>query len=129
MSGNLLLVDATGTPITCTWTNAGLTADLSISKSNNTGTLVAGSTTSYAIVASNSGPDAANNAVLRDPAASGLSCTTASCTAAGGASCPAQTGAALVTALQSAGGAIVPLMPSGGSITVNLTCTVTATGF
>lgn len=118
-----------GADIDCTITNSPATADLQVTKTNNVSSLVSGAQTTYTIVAVNNGPDAANNAVLRDPAATGLSCTTASCNASGGASCPAQTGAALVTVLQSAGGAIVPLMPSGGSITVSLTCTVTATGF
>ena len=118
-----------GADISCTITNAPATADLQISKTNNVSSLVSGAQTTYTIVAGNAGPDPANNAVLRDPAAAGLNCTTATCAAAGGASCPAATGAALVTALQSAGGAVIPLLPSGGSVTLNLTCTVTATGF
>lgn len=118
-----------GADIDCTITNSPASADLQVTKTNNATGLVSGAQTTYTLVASNNGPDAANNAVLRDPAATGLNCTTATCTANGGASCPTQTGAALVTALQSAGGATVPLMPSGGSITVSLVCTVTASGF
>ena len=118
-----------GADIACTITNSPATADLQITKTNNVTTLASGATTAYTIVASNNGPDPVNNAVIRDPAAAGLSCTTASCSAAGGASCPAQTGAALVTALQSPGGAIVPSMPNAGSVTFTLTCSVTATGF
>lgn len=118
-----------GADIDCSITNSPATADLQITKTNNATTLDSGATTTYTIVASNNGPDSVTNAVIRDPAAVGLSCTTASCSAAGGASCPTQTGAALVTALQSAGGAIVPNMPNGGSITLSLTCSVTATGF
>lgn len=103
--------------------------DLRISKTNNSASVVSGEQTTYEIVATNAGPGPANNAVLRDPAVSGLNCTAASCTAAGGASCPVETGAALVTALQSGSGAIIPVLPNTGSVTISLTCTVTATGF
>ena len=120
---------AAGADISCTITNSPATADLQITKTNNVTALASGATTTYTIVASNNGPDSVSNAIIRDPASTGLSCTTASCSAAGGASCPTQTGAALVTALQSAGGAIVPSMPNAGSVTLSLTCTVTATGF
>jgi uncharacterized repeat protein (TIGR01451 family) len=119
-----------GADIACTITNSPLVADLRITKTNSVGVLTAGQTTDYTLVASNLGPDTATNAVVRDPASPGLACTTASCTATGGANCPAQTGPALVTALQAAapGGAILPTLPSGGAVTIVLTCTVTATG-
>jgi uncharacterized repeat protein (TIGR01451 family) len=117
-----------GADISCTITNSPLVADLRITKTNAVSELVAGQSTTYTVVASNLGPDPAANVVVRDPASPGLSCTTATCTAAGGATCPAQTGAALRTALQSPGGAVVPALPSGGSTTFLLTCTVTATG-
>ena len=102
--------------------------DLQITKTNNVSGLVSGEQTTYTIVVTNAGPGPANNAEIRDPAATGLNCTTATCAAAGGASCPAATGAALVTALQSAAGAVIPLLPSAGTATFSLTCTVTATG-
>ncbi|MBP6749344.1 MAG: DUF11 domain-containing protein, partial [Xanthomonadaceae bacterium] len=124
---------AAGDDIDCTITNALRSADLRLTKTNTPGangevdqladTVISGATTSYSITVSNLGPDAANGAVLTDPAPTGLTCTTASCTAAGGAACPAVTGAALVAALQGAGAAI-PTLPNGGSVTVVLTCTV-----
>jgi len=126
LSGNVLLVDTTGTPITCTWTNAGLVAELSITKSNSTGTLVAGGTTSYAIVVRNIGAVAANNAVVRDPVTPGMVCTSnPTCSATGGSSCPTSLA---IASLQGAG-LVIPSLPSGGAATFNLTCTVTATGF
>lgn len=115
-----------GADIDCTITNSPLVADLRITKTNAVTTLPAGAPTTYTLVVSNLGPDTVANAVVRDPASTGLSCTTASCA---GASCPAQTGAALVTALQSAGGATLPSLVSGGTATITLVCTVTATGF
>ncbi len=124
---------AAGDDIDCLITNALRSADLRLTKTNTPGangevdlsadTVVSGAATHYSITVSNLGPDAANGSVLTDPAPTGLTCTTAICTAAGGAACPSQTGAALVASLQGAG-ATIPTLPNGGSITVTLTCTV-----
>lgn len=110
-----------------------LVANVSLTKTNTPGIngevdqavdkVVSGSTAVYTITVTNGGPDAANNSVLTDPASSGLTCTSASCVSAVGASCPASTGAALLAELQGAGAAI-PVLPSGGSITVTVTCSV-----
>lgn len=123
-----------GDDLTCTFTNTrNNQVDLVLTKTNTPGvnaevdqpadTVVSGTTTVYTITVTNNGPDGANGAVLADPAPTGLTCPTASCTAAGGAACPPITGAALVAALQGAG-APIPTLPNGGSITVTLTCTV-----
>nr|MBP7370133.1 DUF11 domain-containing protein [Arenimonas sp.] len=120
---------AAGADIDCTITNSPITGDLQISKVNNVTNLGSGNTTTYTIVASNNGPENISNAIVKDPASTGLSCTTASCSASGGSTCPVATGAALVTALQSGSGATVPLLTNGGSVSILLTCTVTATGF
>ena len=84
---------------------------------------MSGATTVYALTVTNLGPDAADGAVLTDPVPTGVTCTTASCTATGGATCPAPTGAALVAALQGAG-ATIPALPLNGTVTVTLTCNV-----
>ena len=100
-------------------------AALSITKTNNTSTLVAGSTTSYTITVNNAGPSDASGAVLRDPPATGLSCTgPVTCSASGGASCggPSILLATLVS------GFTIPSLPSGGQLQLTLTCGVTATG-
>lgn len=122
-----------GDDIDCLITNALRSADLRLSKTNTPGTngevdqtadtVVSGAAASYRIVVSNLGPDAADGAVLADPAPVNLTCATANCTAAGGAACPVQTGAALVSALQGAG-ATIPTLPNGGTVTVTLICTV-----
>jgi uncharacterized repeat protein (TIGR01451 family) len=123
-----------GDDLTCTLTNTrNNQADLRVTKTNTPGvngevdqaadTVVSGAAANYTIVVTNLGPDSANGSVLTDPAPTNLTCTTASCTATGGAACPVATGAALVTALQGAG-APIPTMPNGGAITVTLTCTV-----
>ena len=100
-----------------------LTANLSLTKTDNAATVRRGEATVYQLVISNAGPAAAHGAVLRDPAVVGLTCTSATCSAAGGAACPAISGAALMTAMQSAGVAI-PTLPANGSATFSLTCTV-----
>lgn len=111
-----------------------LSSDLSITKTNTPGlgavdqpadTLTRGTTTVYSIVAANGGPTAADGTVLRDPPLAGLTCTTATCAVTTGtATCPTATGAALVTALQSTAGAVIPTMGANSSVTVTLTCTV-----
>jgi uncharacterized repeat protein (TIGR01451 family) len=123
-----------GDDLTCTLTNTrNNQADLRLTKTNTPGTngevdqmadtLVSGATTSYTIAITNNGVDAADGAVLTDPASAGLSCSTATCTSAGGAACPTATGAALVTALQGAG-ATVPTFPVGATLTFVLSCQV-----
>jgi uncharacterized repeat protein (TIGR01451 family) len=132
-----------GSPVTITGTSGGSSsdgascvippqADVRITKTNTPGvngnvdqaadTVTSGTNTTYTIVASNNGPAPANNTVVTDPA-SGLSCTAVTCAAAGGAACPAATGAALISALQGAG-AVVPTLPAGGTVTFTLTCGV-----
>ncbi|WP_226468263.1 DUF11 domain-containing protein [Luteimonas panaciterrae] len=112
-------------------------SNLSLTKTNTPGsgatdqtndTVTRGTSTVYSIVVSNNGPDAANNAVLRDPAPSGLNCTAVSCgSATGGAICPVSgTGAGQLSVanLQSGGGVVLPIVPANSSLTVSLTCTV-----
>jgi uncharacterized repeat protein (TIGR01451 family) len=101
---------------------------LAISKTNGTTTVVAGQTTSYTVTVSNLGPGNAPNSVARDPVADGLSCTSAACTTTGTATCPVGTPAATMTALQSAGGATIPVLDAGSTVTFVVTCGVTATG-
>lgn len=116
------LTPAAGDLITCTLTNVPTTANLWITKTNGSGgTLTLGTSITYQIVVHNDGPDAANNAVLRDPAAAHLACTTVTCgSATGGAVCPAVS----IAALQSAGGVIIPTFPPNSALTFMVTCTV-----
>jgi uncharacterized repeat protein (TIGR01451 family) len=110
-------------------TNLGPATLLTITKTNNTSTVAAGSTTSYTITIANFGPANAPNSIIKDPVATGLNCTAATCAVtAGTAACPAGTPAALMTALQSAGGASIPTFNSGATLSFVVTCGVTATG-
>lgn len=117
---------------TCTFTNRRRNADLGLTKTNTPGvngnidqagdTVTSGAPSNYTLTVSNPGPDAADGTVVTDPAPGNLSCTSASCTASGGAVCPAATGAALLAALQGAG-AIVPTLPVGGAVSIVVSCT------
>ena len=99
-------------------------ANLSITKTNGTTTLVAGSTTTYTITATNGGPSAANGTTVRDPAVAGLNCTTLTCSTTGGATCPAP----LDIATWQGSGLAIPVFPANSTATFLLTCGVTATG-
>ena len=102
-------------------------ANVSITKDNAATSVQSGSTTTYTITVSNAGPDAADNTVVQDPAATGLNCTAVTCPATGltgGAACP---GTLTIPALQGAG-LTIPTLPSGGSVKLEVACTVTATG-
>ena len=108
-------------------------ADIVITKTNTPGvngevdqtadTLVSGAATTYTISVTNNGPKPANDTLVTDPVPSGLTCATATCSATGGAVCPAQTGAALLAALQGAG-ATIPALPANASASFLLNCTV-----
>ena len=108
-------------------------ANLSITKNNNTSTLVAGSTTSYTITVSHFGPSPADNALLRDTPSVGLACTAAACTSNDGnlAVCPGGTVGVPNTSVPLAtliSGATLPRFRQGGVLNLVLTCGVTATG-
>jgi uncharacterized repeat protein (TIGR01451 family) len=104
-------------------------ANLAVSKTNNVSSVPAGSTTTYTIVASNLGSNAANGAVLRDPAATGLSCSAVTCTSAVGTTCAAAIPAASVTIANLQGSGIpISSFPANSTLAFNVTCGVTATG-
>lgn len=101
---------------------------LAVTKTNNTTTLIAGSTTNYTITFSNTGPTSANNAVAQDTASAGLSgCTATACSGSGSpaAVCPA---AGLWPNLFTPGGLILSSLPANSSLTFNVSCGVSATG-
>jgi len=109
-------------------------ADLAITKSDGVASVTSGNTVTYTINVSNpAGGASADGARVTDPAATGLNCTTLTCTASGNAACP--TGAvnagpiSLVAATLQSPGYVIPTLPAGGNLSFSLTCSVTATGF
>lgn len=99
-------------------------ADVGITLTNGVTGLVSGGTTTYTIVVTNYGPDAANGTKVYDSVAAGLSKTGVSCAASAGASCPLFP---TVGDIEGAG-VNLPSLPSGGSVTLTVTANVTATG-
>lgn len=99
-------------------------ANLSVTKTNAGTGLVEGATTQYSITVVNIGPSAVTNAILIDPAVTGLDCDTLACSASAGATCPA---APTIGQLQSTG-VVIPQLDVGSTVTFTLDCTVTATG-
>lgn len=100
-------------------------ADLWITKNDQSSSVISGASTIYQIVVTNNGPSNASNSVVRDPLPAGLTCSTVTCgNATGGAVCPTVS----VAELQSPAGISIATLPAGASLTLALTCTVTATG-
>jgi uncharacterized repeat protein (TIGR01451 family) len=98
---------------------------LTLTKTDSQVSTVAGSVNTYVITAANLGPSAANGALVRDPVAAGLSCTTVTCATTGGAICP--TPPLSLSSFQNAG---IPILtfPASSTATFTLSCGVTATG-
>jgi uncharacterized repeat protein (TIGR01451 family) len=86
-------------------------ADVSVIGSASASDLFSGSSVNYSLTISNSGPDAARDVELENTLSSGQSMTAITCTASGGATCPAATGATMT----------IPSLPSGGSLTFSVT--------
>lgn len=103
-------------------------ANLAVSKTNGTDSVLAGSTTTYTVTFVNNGPSSADGAVLSDQPGPGLdSCTVLSCTATGGnpvaASCPATP-----ASLLSPQGLTASAFPAASALSFQVRCTVAATG-
>lgn len=103
-------------------------ANLAVSKTNGTDSVLVGSTTTYTVSFVNSGPSSADGAVLADQPGPGLdSCVVLGCSATGGnpvaASCPATPASLLSPAGVTAGN-----FPAASTLSFQVRCTVTATG-
>lgn len=102
-------------------------AALSITKTNTVTSLVAGSTTTYLVTVTNTGPSDVVNALFRDTPSAGLSCTSISCAVASGAAlCPLP--ANLTVANMTGPGIQIPSMLPPSSLRFTINCNVTATG-
>jgi uncharacterized repeat protein (TIGR01451 family) len=102
----------------------GCGVNLAVTKTNGTDTVLAGSSVSYTVTFSNSGPASADGAVISDTASPSLSsCIVLSCAATGGATCPGAFTNFFTT------GTSVPALPASGQLTLVVRCGVNATGF
>lgn len=114
-----------GQTFNCSFVNEP-TTNLRLSKDVAPTAARTGETVTYTIVATNDGPGAGDGAVMRDPVVTGVNCTAAtlSCSASGGAACPAS----LDVATFQNPGLVIPTFPAGSALQFGMTCTVTATG-
>ncbi len=102
-------------------------AALSVTKSNATTSITAGQTTVYNLVVVNDGPSAANNSTLTDVPDAALSCTSVACTGSTPpGNCPLPAGVTIGNLL--GGGITLSSLPSGSTLTFQVTCGAAATG-
>jgi Domain of unknown function DUF11 len=98
-------------------------ADLTVTKTNGVGTLVAGSTTTYTLRVTNNGPTLTSSAVFADVVAAGLNKTAIACSAT-----PGQCVTPPTIAQLESGSFILPTLGVGQFYEITVTATVTATG-
>lgn len=104
-------------------------ANLAIAKTNLTNTVVAGSVTTYQLIVTNGGPNAADGSVVRDFPDDALECNQVLCTSAqGGAACPAAGGGAgqlsIGNLVPPGSGVVLPALPANSTVTLSLQCMV-----
>ncbi len=102
-------------------------ADLVITKTDGESFVTPGSTSSYTIEVSNSGPSAADGAIFTDLLVTNLTVTSITCGgSSGSALCPDV--AATTIALMQSTGIVIPTLPNGGSVTFIVEGTVGPSG-
>jgi uncharacterized repeat protein (TIGR01451 family) len=94
-----------------------------ITKTDGITVINAGASSTYTVVITNTTGVSLSNAVFTDPAVANLTVNSVSCAAAGGATCPIIT----VAAMQGAG-VTIPPMPVAGSVTFSINATA-ASGY
>jgi uncharacterized repeat protein (TIGR01451 family) len=132
LSGNVLTIAPAnllpGAQILCTFTNR-IGVDVALTKTATPTSLRTGEVAVFTLTLTNNGPGDAEDVLLTDMPGTGLDCTapgpTATCSASGGASCPAAT---VPVADLLAGGVNIPGLPMGGQVEVVVQCQVIANG-
>ncbi|HPH95894.1 MAG TPA: SdrD B-like domain-containing protein [Anaerolineaceae bacterium] len=107
---------------TATDTNAILSADLAITKTNGGVVLADGETTTYTIRVVNNGPDTASGAILTDTVGAGISATAVICSTNPGNQCVSNPDLATFTST----GIILPALANGEFYEIELSALVTA---
>lgn len=92
----------------------------SITKSDPYATVVAGDSTTYTVVITNTTGADLDGAIFKDPAVTGLTIDSLACTDDGSATCPAS----LSIGVMQGGGIQLPLMPDGSALTFTIDATV-----
>lgn len=115
----------TGNNTASVLTIVGPSANIAVSKTNGTDTVIAGGTTSYTVTIVNLGPADAGGTTFKDPVSAGLTCTNVSCSATAANICPASP---TISAMQGAGLLLSPNFPAGSTASFVIDCGVTATG-
>lgn len=106
-------VNATNNQATAVATGYAPSSNLVVSGRGPAGTLTGGATAQFLMTVTNTGPDASSNVRIDSDLGNGLTLTTLTCTAAGGAVCPATSPSMFV-----------PTLPAGGSFEFQVTATV-----
>ena len=104
-------IDPTAETAAATATAFSIITNVVVSGTGPTGTLVGGDTAVFVMTVTNNGPDAATNFDLHDTAGNGVSPVSITCTASGGAVCPASVGILMT----------VDSLPAGGVLTFDVT--------
>ncbi|SDB88148.1 hypothetical protein SAMN05421749_101659 [Acinetobacter marinus] len=127
-TGRTLTISNNTTATECTYTNTNNVklTDLSITKTDNVDSVYNDTDTTYTIVVTNAGPNAADGAIFKDPVATGLTKSTITCSATGGAVCPT-TANLTIANIESSNGLAIPTLPNGGVVTFTVKANVTAT--
>ena len=97
-------------------------SDLSITKTNSVTSLNAGTTTSYTVTVTNGGPQSTTGAILSDPAATGLSKTSVTCSGT-----PGQCASPPSVAQLEGGTFALPALASGQTYQITVNASITAT--
>jgi uncharacterized repeat protein (TIGR01451 family) len=110
-----------GDAVSCVFTNTANRATVGITKTGPA-SVNGGAPVNYALVVANSGPADASGSRVKDPGVPNFTATGVTCTAvSGGGQCPSA-GNLNVANLQG-GGILVPALPNGASVTLNVTGT------
>ncbi len=120
LSGTTLTIGASDSAIVCTYVNTRQSADLSITKTDNTTTAVSGSTTTYTLVVKNGGPASVTGAIVKDAPVTGLTCPTTNAVTCSGTGCPAGS----LTMADLLSGITMGTMPANTTATFTFTCNV-----
>jgi uncharacterized repeat protein (TIGR01451 family) len=96
--------------------------DVFVTKTNGTNTVTTFTTTNYVVTVGNLGPGSADNVLVKDAAVTGMTKTTISCSATGGASCPL----AVTTSGIEGAGLTIPTLPVNGTVVFTITASITA---